>query len=393
MRIFPFQKKGDATSRSIITSILVSVLFGLFAGLVGMLIVMAYIVPPTQFSGSVFSFQTGRSARSTDAIVQLPVSVSTAHRSAVTFYEVGPQSGRLHMRSYLPKDAVGAGMVLTSDGWLISHEAVFTKEVVGSLSGYVAAIGSRVYDITDLVRDPHTGIVLLKVDGTNLPVTVFDDDVSAFTGDAAFAFDATGGALQLQVVAHDDLPATSQEMLIHSSESIQNVLRLSFASEEILPGSMVMGGDGQVFGVFVGSAAVGAYAIPFAAFEGQVGEILRERRSVRPYLGVHYLDLSRLVGVRDTSERLRGALLVSDDGGEMDAVLKHSPAEISGLHEGDLIIAVNDEELTANKAFSDLIAEYAPGAIVTLTLRPSFTEHMDGPDEEVRIDVELGAKQ
>lgn len=358
-----------------------------------MLIVMAYIVPPAQFSGSVFSFQSGRSARPTDAIVRLPVSVSTAQRAAVTFYGIGPQTGRLHARSYLPKDAVGAGMVLTSDGWIISHEVVFTKEVIESLSGYVAAIGSRVYAITDLIKDPYTGIVLLKVDGANLPVTVFDDDVAAFVGDAAFAFDATGGAMQLQVVAHDDLPVDSQEALIHSSESIQNVLRLSSASDEILPGSMVMGGDGQVIGVFVGNAAVGAYAIPFASFERQIGDILRERRSVRPYLGVHYLDLSRLIGIRDTSERLRGALLVSGDPGEKDAVRTHSPAEVSGLHEGDLIIAVNDEEITANKTFSGLIAEYAPGSVVTLTLRPSFTERMDGPEEEVRIDVELGAKQ
>lgn len=358
-----------------------------------MLVVMAYIVPPAQLSGSVFSFQPGRNVRSSDAIVRLPVSVSTAHRAAVTFYEVGPQSGRLHSRSYLPKDAMGAGLVLTSDGWLISHEKVFSKEVIESLSGYVAAIGSRAYTITELIKDPHTGIILLKVDGTNLPVTVFDDDVASSVGDAVFAFDATGGAMQLQVVTHDDLPAVSQEALIHSSEALQNVLRLSSASDEILSGSMVMGGDGHVIGVFVGEGAIGAYAIPFTSFERQIGDILRERRSVRPYLGVHYLDLSRLIGVRDTSERLRGALLVSDDAGEKDAILKDSPAEISGLNEGDLIIAVNDEEITANKAFSDLIAEYTPGTVVTLTLRPSFTERMDGPEEEVQIDVELGAKQ
>jgi S1-C subfamily serine protease len=103
-------------------------------------------------------------------------------------------------------------------------------------------------------------------------------------------------------------------------------------------------------------------------------------RDGRPYLGVvpcgPPLDVGRKV-------------LVSEEGAGSGAVIvgvePDSPADKAGLQEGDIIVAVDGEELDPEKTLADAIGAYDPGDAVTLEVsRP-------GPDGETEeITVELG---
>jgi membrane-associated protease RseP (regulator of RpoE activity) len=87
------------------------------------------------------------------------------------------------------------------------------------------------------------------------------------------------------------------------------------------------------------------------------GEWPRER----PYLGVHVRQL--------------------EEGAEVLAVVPESPADGAGLREGDLILAVDDEEVSRETPLVGLIAAHGPGDVVVLTVE------RDG--RERRIEVEL----
>lgn len=64
-------------------------------------------------------------------------------------------------------------------------------------------------------------------------------------------------------------------------------------------------------------------------------------------------------------------------------VMPDSPAEEAGLQRGDVIVAVDGQELDAENTLADLIAQYEPGDTVTLGIKR--------PDEEpFEITVELG---
>jgi S1-C subfamily serine protease len=83
----------------------------------------------------------------------------------------------------------------------------------------------------------------------------------------------------------------------------------------------------------------------------------------RPYLGVRVHQL--------------------EEGAEVLAVTPESPAEAADLREGDLILAVDGDAVTAETPLVDLIAGHAPGDTVALTIE------RDG--RERQIEVELGA--
>jgi S1-C subfamily serine protease len=81
----------------------------------------------------------------------------------------------------------------------------------------------------------------------------------------------------------------------------------------------------------------------------------------RPYLGVHVRQL--------------------EEGAEVLAVVPESPADGAGLREGDLILAVDDEEVSRDTSLVGLIAAHGPGDVVVLTVE------RDGREREIEVEL------
>ena len=71
------------------------------------------------------------------------------------------------------------------------------------------------------------------------------------------------------------------------------------------------------------------------------------------------------------------------DGAEVTAVLDESPAATAGLMAGDLITAIDDNEITDMKDLAEAVAAYGPGDVVELTV--------DRDGESTNLNLTLGA--
>ena len=383
MRLF---RKKKSQHNEIISTVLLSVVFGLGAGVVGMLLVMAYAMPavdPVLSSGPVTI--TTRTKNISPIPVLTSTSVASAARSSVQFFHESSVASRKYFNSYLSVDAIGSGMVLTSDGWLLTNDMVFDAKIRASLKNIVAIVGMEAYAVEHAIHDPFTGVVFLKIEGVNLPVTSFGVTDELVAGQSVFVLDSEGMPRRIEVIAIDDVPIVLVQDLIHSSERQQKVLRLSGAADGVLPGSMVVDVQGDVLGIFAGNDSRGSYAVQIASFSRNIGDILRENIVDRPYLGISYIDISKLVGVHPFGESAHGALIVADASGR-PGVQRESPAMAAGLREGDLIVAVNGENITVNKALSDVLADYEPGRVITVTVRHAMGS---GAASAVEIPVEV----
>ncbi len=372
--------------RSAVPVILLSAFFGLAAGLVGTMLASVYLVPAPESTAANFLAARERPSQVRQETGRVPTPVETASRSAVLFFAAKPAGRTALDQVYFPADAVAAGVVLTSDGWLISSGDALVKRPA---AGLVAVVGAKSYPVRDLVVDPYSGVAFVKIDALNLPVVGFGDAGELAPGDPVFAFDGLRGPRRLDFIGYDDPLAASAADLVVSSERVQKVLRLS-AAEGVPAGSMLLDRLGEVVGVFTGNEPVGSYGLPVESFSRQIGGVLHDKTSLRPYLGVNYLDLSRpLGGSFGTAGASRGALLMASPDGRQPAVAKRSPAAAAGLKEGDIIAAVNDEEITSRRALADIIAEYDPGTQVTLTVDRGQTG-VERPAGQVTVTVKLG---
>lgn len=357
-----------------VPTLVVSVVFGFAAGVVGMLVAFAYALPSQPLPGGATAVRGVVASPAEE-----PAPDADLVRSAALFFDksaIDRIAGPAATASLVPSDAFGSGFALTSDGWLIAHVASFPKGK-RPLDSY-AVIGGRSYRILQAVNDPFSGIVFLRIDASGLPVAAFGTAEDLLQGGSAFAFDRSSGIRRLGVTAHDDLAVATAAELRWSSEKLQDVVHLSGESG-LLPGAMVLSRKGEIVAVYAGADSTGAYAIPLEAFSGIIGGVLKDGVPTRPFLGVRYFDLSRALG---TGAPGRGALLVASADGKTPAVARKSPAETAGLLAGDVIVAVNGEEVSAKNALADMIAEYVPGDTVTLTVS------RDGND--LRLPVTLG---
>ncbi|MDD5251665.1 MAG: PDZ domain-containing protein [Patescibacteria group bacterium] len=360
--------RPESRATSLVTPLFFSVLFGFAAGAVGMMFVAAYFLPTPDSSGaSALSIMRGRTTRQSEEYGAVPTPVDTSSRSLALIFRVKPAGIGLLDQVYLPQEAVAAGGVLTSDGWIVTAGEPFAKSSERA-ANLVAAIGAKVYAVQTIIRDDYSGAVFLKVDASNLPVAAFGE-AALGAGDGVFSYDALRGAHRIDFVGYGRTLPTRAADYVVSSESLQSLLRLSSANGA-LPGSMLVDSRGGFIGVLSGNDAVGSFGIPLPAFEDQLLFVLRGKAPVRSRLGVNYVDLSQVVsGASSRPDLNRGAMLTDSLDGRRPAVIRNSPAADANLKEGDVILAVNDREISAGRPLSDVLAEYEPGTELTLAVQ------------------------
>ncbi len=365
------RKKKAEQSSAVIPAVLISALFGLAAGIVGMLLMLAYapyIIPQSpyvtggNFIAPLIQQQDGRSA--------VNFTINDIVSSSALIFDV-EDVGEI----ILATKAVGSGSVLTSDGWILTHESVLTDTGRPNGKGLVAVIEGAAYDIEEAVIDSYTGIAFLRVDSSNLPVMKFGQSEDVTVGTILFAFDESRGLRESAVIDIGGLPAADLASAVRSSEKIQQVIRLSGPSG-LMVGAPLLNHLGEVVAFYAGGTAGGFYAIPTYAFYRQIGKVLRDGEVSRPYLGIRFVDLSEHP---DETGLSRGVKLRAN--AYWPAVLRNSPAAASNLREGDIIKSVNGEQVTANNSLPDILIDYDPGETVAMTIIRA--------GQEISIDVTL----
>jgi serine protease Do len=358
---------------TLIPAVVLSVVFGLAAGMVGMLVMLAY----SPFFGDALNIGLGTSVspavRLQTGSMRADFTVKDLAHTMATIYRSEDVGSLVYSGQ-----AIGGGVVLTSDGWILSHQSVLqgTQRLTGQ--GLSVRVNEQFYPVERVVVDSYSGAAFLHVAGASLPVAEFGKSDNLMAGELVFSLDAANGLRQANLVAVGSLPAADAVMAYRSSEDIQRVLRLS-AAEGLVPGAALLAANGSAIGIYAGDSASGPYGIPINAISRQIGDVLRDGSIERPYLGVTFIDLSLQPNGGDV---YRGALLKTY--GQRAAVLWGSPAGKSGLRENDIIKAVNGEWVTVNNSLPDMLALYSPEESIRLTVI------RDG--QEMDYDLTLGAK-
>ena len=111
-----------------------------------------------------------------------------------------------------------------------------------------------------------------------------------------------------------------------------------------------------------------AFAIPINAAKRAINDVQTYGRIVRPWLGVRYvLVIPEEVGDSNLEYEI-GAMVVDGDQPGEYAVFPGSPADASGIVEGDVIVSVNGIALTVEDALAKTLSIYHPEDIITLDI-------------------------
>ncbi|MBU1131390.1 S1C family serine protease [Patescibacteria group bacterium] len=271
---------------------------------------------------------------------------------------------------YLQKDFLGSGIIVTSDGWLLTH-----SQVVGNEDYVVITADKKVLEPLKEVADDFTKTVLVQVSAKDLTPVKFADlnylQVTDPLLTVRYSAQNHGSDIVLTSIQrfayHDQVKPTD---FLLSTEKIDHYLKVTDDFDLVYNGAAVFNNQSEVVGLLFKSGREEIrLAVPGYYLKSAVSNFLSSSAEViRSSLGVYYVDLSESLGLPEevAGGRLKGAVLLGDLDANVMAVAEGSSAAEAGLEAGDIILKVNNEEINEKNSLTKLIQDYTPGQELTL---------------------------
>ncbi|MEK7620610.1 MAG: trypsin-like peptidase domain-containing protein [Patescibacteria group bacterium] len=264
----------------------------------------------------------------------------------------------------------GTGFFVTQDGYLLTNRHVVDDEGV---SYFVVTNDGEELPAELVDIDPVQDIAVLRVQGDSFSTVTLGDSDDIRIGQTVIAIGNTlsefRNTVTKGVVSGINRRVTAGDS--YNAEVIDQAIQTDAAINPGNSGGPLINLLGEVIGINTAVSFQGesvAFAIPINEAKRAVEDVQEFGRIVRPWLGVRYVLVSPEVGSEVEGLYEVGALIVSGTQPGEVGVFEGSPADLAGLQEDDVIIAVEGEKLSEEQALAELISDYRPGDVVTLTI-------------------------
>jgi S1-C subfamily serine protease len=260
------------------------------------------------------------------------------------------------------QQAAGTGMVLTSDGTVLTNNHVIQGATAIRVTDETTG---KEYTADVVGSDAKNDVAVLKLQSASgLSTVTLDDDGGARTGDAITDVGNAEGTGDL-VAAEGTVTATDQDIQVQSesgtgTESLTGLLQLAAQVVSGDSGGPVLDSEGEVVGMATaassGSADVTGFAIPISTAKSIADKILAGDSS-----GTITIGLPAFLGVQ-ISNSATGAT----GGVPIAGTVEGSGAASAGLAAGDTITSVDGTAVTSSDQLTKIISGHEVGDKVSI---------------------------
>lgn len=255
--------------------------------------------------------------------------------------------------------SLGSGFFVSADGYIVTNNHVVQGAETIHVTMDDKSGKSKNFKATLIGADEETDLALLKVDAKQeLPYLVFGNSDNLKVGEWLLAI---GNPFGLDhTVTAGILSAKGRN--IHSGP-FDNFLQTDASINPGNSGGPLLNMAGQVVGINTAIIASGqgiGFAIPSNMAAKIIDQIKDGKKVSRGWLGVT---------IQDVDENSAKALDMKEPFGALvGSVMENEPAQKAGVRSGDVIIAVDNENIENSAALLRAIADKAPGSTAVLTL-------------------------
>ncbi|RIQ32183.1 S1C family serine protease, partial [Jiangella rhizosphaerae] len=277
-------------------------------------------------------------------------------------------------------DAGGSGFVISEDGYVITNNHVIAS--AGDDGIELAFTDGRRLEAELVGTSPSYDIAVLRVDADDLQPVVFGDSDSVAVGDPVVAI---GSPLGLDATVTSGIVSALERPVTAGGEDDQSYINALQTDAAINPGNSggpLVDSSGRVIGVNSAIASLGmgqqagsiglGFAIPIEQVQRTAQQLIADGEAVYPVMGV-LLD-NGFVGV--------GAR-VAEDGDNGPGVTPGGPADEVGIESGDVVVAINGEDVRTPAELIVRLRAHEPGEDITVVV--------DRDGEELEFTLTLGS--
>lgn len=282
----------------------------------------------------------------------------------------------------------GSGIIITENGYIVTCAHVIS----GGETVYVCMQDGTEYQAQVVGRDAQTDIAVLKIDANDLPAATLGNSSNAVVGETVYA---VGNPLGEFICSVSTGIISGLDRTLDMKDGINLTLMQTDAA--VNPGNSgggLFSSRGELIGIVnakassVGVEGLG-FAIPVDSIKGIIADLMDLGYvSGRPYLGVTLQDMY----MRDNSSASDNPFGVFQGyfgygyttHTQIVSIEKGSAAEKADLRVNDVILKLDDKEISGASDFTSRLYEYKVGDTVTLTILRG--------DDTIELPVTLGER-
>jgi putative serine protease PepD len=280
-----------------------------------------------------------------------------------------------------PRSGQGSGVIISEDGYVLTNDHVVAETDGGEAELSVTLPDGSTAPGEIVGRDPATDLAVIKLDDLEQALTparlgtssdlVVGDTVLAVGSPLGLDGSVTSGivsALERSIT----LDGSSSPFGGGGTTAVIDAIQTDAAINPGNSGGALANADGEVVGIntAIASLAQGpssqsgnigvGFAIPIDDARAIADQLVQDGEVTHAFLGVR---LAQAVGGDDGAD---GALIAGVQDG--------SPAADAGLRRGDVVTAVDGEEVWDGTDLTSVIRSHRPGDEVTLTVERDWVE-------------------
>lgn len=246
-------------------------------------------------------------------------------------------------------NVLGGAINLTSDGYFVTVKSVVDGQKQQNL--FIKLDDGTISQVTEVTRDPATGLEILKTNLNSVPVADLADSKNLISGQRIIFLGST---------AFNFYPAFAASFVSQSEQAGGEIKDADIpsrafkvqAAADAAPGQAIVDASGQIDGLWDGAAIVSSDVIKniFSLFLSGQGAI------TRPAYGFRYRSVT-------PAEQ---AILALPPGIKVVSVAAVGAAQKAGLAENDIIQLWNGADLSGDVSLEELLQRSKPGDELTI---------------------------
>src|SRR6266851_2704104 len=294
-----------------------------------------------------------------DAYSQAVVSAAERVSPSVAKIEITQTAGRARDGEQRERHGGGSGFVFTPDGLVLTNSHV----VHDASRIQVSLPDGRQFPAQLIGDDPATDLAVVRIDAPNLTAVTFGDSQALRVGQLAIAIGNPYG-FQYTVTA-GVVSALGRSLRSYSGRMIDDVIQTDASLNPGNSGGPLVSSDGHVIGVntaTINGAQGLCFAIGINTAKFVASRLLQQGRIRRAYIGVEAQTVPlhrRIVRFYDLSKETGVIVLAAETG---------SPAQKTGLREGDVIVAFGNQPVAGVDDLHRLLTDTQVGASSPITI-------------------------
>jgi len=269
------------------------------------------------------------------------------------------------------QQAAGSGFIISSDGFILTN-----NHVVGEADKITVRLADkREFPAKIVGTDPQSDVAIIKIEGKDLPTLPLGNSDTLEVGEWVIAI---GSPFELnQTVTVGIVSAKGRNRM--GITDYENFIQTDAAINPGNSGGPLLNIHGEAVGMNTaifsrsgGYMGIG-FAIPINMAKSIEQQLRNTGKVTRGWLGIL---------IQDVNEDLAKSFGLKESGGALiSEVTEGSPAQKSGLLQGDIIVSINETPITDVADLRNRIAMFAPNTELNLRIL------RDGREKELVVRV------